>query len=182
MASSWMLRRMALVRTDVSEELSASYIRVTRIGELGTTLAVTSTVPSSPILATLMNEALSCSETSVLTRATRRNIPEDAIPHKLVLFLVAGVTRVDTLSFGVSRDVGAFLAAPIFRPQRPGLEPRSGLMGFVMEKEVLGQVLFEYFGSPCQFSSYQLLHAHNRPSSGASTEWTQSGPTLQKRK
>jgi hypothetical protein len=32
-----MLRRVALVRTDVSEELSASIIRVTRIGELGTT-------------------------------------------------------------------------------------------------------------------------------------------------
>jgi predicted transcriptional regulator len=32
--SSWMLRRVALVRTDVSEELSASFIRVTRIGEL----------------------------------------------------------------------------------------------------------------------------------------------------
>jgi hypothetical protein len=42
MASSGMLRRMALVRTDVSEELSVSFIRVTRIGELGTTLAVTS--------------------------------------------------------------------------------------------------------------------------------------------
>jgi hypothetical protein len=37
-----MLRCAALVRTDVSEELSASFIRVTRIGELGTTLAVTS--------------------------------------------------------------------------------------------------------------------------------------------
>jgi hypothetical protein len=41
-ASSGMLRRVALVRADVSEELSASFIRVTRIGELGTTLAVTS--------------------------------------------------------------------------------------------------------------------------------------------
>jgi hypothetical protein len=41
MASSGMLRRAALVRTDVSEELSASFIRVTRIGEPGTTLAVT---------------------------------------------------------------------------------------------------------------------------------------------
>jgi hypothetical protein len=41
MASSWMFRRVALVRTDVSEELSASFIRVTRIGELGTTLAAT---------------------------------------------------------------------------------------------------------------------------------------------
>jgi hypothetical protein len=37
-----MLRLVALVRTDVSEEFSASFIRVTRIGELGTTLAVTS--------------------------------------------------------------------------------------------------------------------------------------------
>jgi hypothetical protein len=37
-----MLRRVALVRTDVSEERSASMIRVTRIGELGITLAVTS--------------------------------------------------------------------------------------------------------------------------------------------
>jgi hypothetical protein len=92
MASSGMLRRVALVRTDVSEEFSASIIRVTRIGELGTTLAVTSNrrtlrivtgsvVPSSPILVTLMKEVLNSSETSVLTRATRRNIPEDAILH-----------------------------------------------------------------------------------------------------
>jgi hypothetical protein len=42
MASSGRLRLVALVRTDVSEELSASFIRVTRFGELGTTLAVTS--------------------------------------------------------------------------------------------------------------------------------------------
>jgi hypothetical protein len=94
MVSSGMLRRVALVRTDVAEERIASFIRVTRIGELGTTLAVTSlvfllsvlrllvrasVVPSSPILVTLMKEALSYSETSVLTRATRRNIPEDTI-------------------------------------------------------------------------------------------------------
>jgi hypothetical protein len=39
MASSAMLRCVALVRTDVSDELSAAIIRVTRIGELGTTLA-----------------------------------------------------------------------------------------------------------------------------------------------
>jgi hypothetical protein len=66
-----MLRLVALIRTDVSEELSASFIRVARIGELGTTLALTSNrrtlvflrsvrrllvtarvAPSSPILAT----------------------------------------------------------------------------------------------------------------------------------
>jgi hypothetical protein len=80
MASSGMLHRVVLVRTDVSEELSTSFNRVTRIGELGTMLVTASVVPSSPILVTLM-EALNSSETSVLTRATLRNIPEDAILH-----------------------------------------------------------------------------------------------------
>jgi hypothetical protein len=55
-----MLCRVTLVRTDVSEELNA-------------------VVPSSPILVNLMMEALSFSETSVLTRATRREIPDDDI-------------------------------------------------------------------------------------------------------
>jgi hypothetical protein len=42
MPPSGMLRRVALVRTDVSEQRIASIIRVTRIGELGTTSEVTS--------------------------------------------------------------------------------------------------------------------------------------------
>jgi hypothetical protein len=79
MSSSGTLRRVALVRTDISEELSTSIIRVTRTGELGT-IATVNVIPSSPILVTLMmKEALSSSEMSVLTRATRRNIPEGGI-------------------------------------------------------------------------------------------------------
>jgi hypothetical protein len=76
MVSSGMLRRVALVRTDVSEELrNTKFLRSVR-----RLLVTASVVPSSQILVTLM-EALSSSETSVLTRPTRRNISEDDILH-----------------------------------------------------------------------------------------------------
>jgi hypothetical protein len=79
MASSVILRQLVLVGTGVSEELSASFIRVTRIGELGTMLVTTSVVRSSPILVALMKEALSSSKTSVPRRTDWCNITEDAI-------------------------------------------------------------------------------------------------------
>jgi hypothetical protein len=66
MVSSGLLRRVAPVRTEV-----LSIVR--RL------LVVDCVVPGSPIFVTLMKEAPGSSETSVLTRATRRNNPEDTI-------------------------------------------------------------------------------------------------------
>jgi hypothetical protein len=84
-----MLHHVAPVGTDVSEKCIASIIRVTGKGELGAMLAATISVPrllvtvnfvpSQLVLVTLMIVTIHSSETSVLTRATRRHIPKDSI-------------------------------------------------------------------------------------------------------
>jgi hypothetical protein len=85
-----MLRRVALVRTEVPEELVTHFLSVTRIDELATPLRVhellrnvplllviANVVSCSPILVNLRMGAIPSSETLVLTRAKRRNIPGD---------------------------------------------------------------------------------------------------------
>jgi hypothetical protein len=85
----WDVTLVALVRKNASKERIASIIRVTRIGELGTLALLFAAsfgckllvawFPARAILVTLMMETIHSSETSVLPRATRHNIPEDGL-------------------------------------------------------------------------------------------------------
>jgi hypothetical protein len=74
----WEVTPCGSVRTDVSEQRTASIIRVTRIGELGKKLALSS---NRRTLRRNTIHSISSSETSVLARATWRNIQEDGILH-----------------------------------------------------------------------------------------------------
>jgi hypothetical protein len=87
MLSSGILWHVALVRTDVSEEHSASIIRVTRIRELGTLVVTANIVPSSLILVTLMMEAL----------------------YKIVLLFMVYVNVLSTISDGIISHYMCFL-------------------------------------------------------------------------
>jgi hypothetical protein len=51
-------------------------------------------VPSSPILVTLIMEAIHSSETSVLTRPTRHHKPEDGILHISFIFRVEAYREI----------------------------------------------------------------------------------------
>jgi hypothetical protein len=74
--------------------------------------------------------------------------------------------------------MGAVLLVAGFPPRRPGFDPRSDHVGFVVDKVALGQVFSEYFGFPCQSSFHRLLHNHHHLSTGAGTIG-QQWPTYQ---
>jgi hypothetical protein len=96
---SRMLHRVALVRTDAA-----------------------SVVPSSPILVSLMKKALNSSETSVITRATRRNIPEDAILHPYIYSCLLRIPEVSSfrslLAWLRRHVVAAYSAVPLPKMER----------------------------------------------------------------
>jgi hypothetical protein len=77
MASFGMLLRVALVGTGVSVELSASFIRVARIGEIGTTLAVTSNRRTLP---TLADRRVSRGQRSGTPKALKKGVFWDVTP------------------------------------------------------------------------------------------------------
>jgi hypothetical protein len=74
-----MSHRVALVRSNVPEKPIACVIRVKRICSVLQLLITANVVPSSLILFILIMEAIRSSEMTVLTKATRRHIPEDGI-------------------------------------------------------------------------------------------------------
>jgi hypothetical protein len=95
MESSGMLRSVALVRTDVSEEISAAFIRVNLVflRSVHRLLVTASVVRSSQILVTLMKEALSSSETSkILKGSTLRKMTK--LMMVIFSFKIYVITRV----------------------------------------------------------------------------------------
>jgi hypothetical protein len=91
MPSCGMVRHVALLRTDVSEECSASHHHGYKnqrrfLRSMRLLLVTANIVCSSPILVTLMIEAIHSSDTWVLTRATRHDVPEDAILNLKLVF------------------------------------------------------------------------------------------------
>jgi hypothetical protein len=127
----------------------------------------------------------SSSESDVAGLNADHSPPSTAVSHSLVLTealrQLSGLLIIIDLSDSESRENNKWtldmmclhdLLYKIFNvhyfavpsPGSPGFVPRSGHVGFVVDKEALGQVFSKYFGFPYQFSFHRLLHTHHTPS------------------
>jgi hypothetical protein len=85
-----MLCPVTVVRTDVWKELGATVVRVTKISELGTTLAVTSKRSTLRKNASVASYGQIFPSSTVLTKITQRNIPEEGILHSYLFIYLLG--------------------------------------------------------------------------------------------
>jgi hypothetical protein len=89
-------------------------------------------------------------------------------------------TRIKIIESTMGENVISFINLTLKVPWRHGFDPRSGQVGFVVDKVALGRVFSEYFGFPCQSSFHQILQHHNHPGTatiGQSVTAVPSGPS-----
>jgi hypothetical protein len=98
-------------------------------------------------------------------------------------------TALEVLLTNDTSCMGRAIAQAVSR--RLGFEPKSGHVGFVVDKVAVGQVFSEYFRFPCQFLFHRLPHIHHHLSSvadnnssigGRHTKWTRSHTPHKKKK
>jgi hypothetical protein len=97
--------------------------------------------------------------------------PKCLLTYYLCLTSVLGIIekfKLKTIPMLTISRIGCAIAQAVSR-RLPRFEPRSGHMGFVVDKVALRQVFSDYFGFPCQFSFHRLLHTHHHLPSGAGT-------------
>jgi hypothetical protein len=160
MPSSSLYGRVTLVRTGVSEEHIASIISVGRIGNVIQLLVTANVVRSSPILVTLNMEARSF-ETSVITRAIKRSIPEDGFPQSHNRENIKPCIENETLALPLMRHIEACLrkvSRLLVRADVPSSPIHVTLM---MEALISSETLVLTRATRRNFPEYAILHSHN---------------------
>jgi hypothetical protein len=159
-----MLRRVALVRTDISDGRIASIISLTRFGELGTILAVTNNrctlIRNTVSLVILMMEAIRCTETSFLTRGTWCHIPEYVIVHSHRR--ARSISSIKLVAIGEAKELSALLRSPSYVPVASHVHlvrrgPRISCSARVTRPGLPGHGISDVTAAPVHRSVLQLV-------------------------